>query len=289
MWIRLPCLIFLLLVTGCGLTQVQKDAISQFSHSSAAFGESVSTQLTDARSTVLELNTAVLILDPRRIKDRDKIDGAFPPDRISARIRAAETLQSYAALLLALVEDTQQGELESAAAIFKDSVRGLDQDSQKISEEQLTAVGELVQDVGGFIVEYKKKKAIEKIVPEANEQVKKIADLFVSEFTIDGAVAKNVNAMGLLAVTAADSFLDDKNASVQDRIPAVEAHRKGMETKRKTDAIYPSIATGATQLKVGHEDIIKVLGGNTITLAQLNELTKTVKDIGAKTRILLTK
>lgn len=289
MWIRLPCLISVLLVTGCGLTQVQKDAISQFSRTSAAFGENVTTQLTDARSTVLELNTAVMTLDPQRIKDRDKIDGAFPPDRISARIRAAETLQSYAELLLALVEDTQQRELESAAAKFKESIRGLDPDNQKMSEEQLTAVGELVQDIGGLIVEYKKKKAIEKIVPDANEQVKKIADLFVSEFNIDGAVAKNVNAMGLLAVTAADSVLDDKTVSVHDRMLAVDANRKGIETKRKTDAIYPSIATGATQLKAGHEEVVKVLGEKSVTLAQLNELTKTVRDIAAKTRLLLNK
>jgi hypothetical protein len=156
-----------------------------------------------------------------------------------------------------------------------------------LSEEQLTAVGEVVQDIGGLIVEYKKKKAIEAIVPEADAQVQKIADLFAAEFKADGPVSKYVNAMGLLAVTAADSVLDDTKATVQDRIPAVDANRKGIETRRKTDAIYPGLATAATQIKTGHEDIVKVLGENKITLARLNELTKTVQDVAAHTRLML--
>lgn len=287
MWIRSSCLIFALFLSGCGLTQVQKDSISQFSRSSASFGDTVTSQLIDARSTVMDLNTSVLTLTPQRIKDRDKIDGALPPDRISARIRAAETLQSYADLLLALVEDTQQAELAAASAKFKESIRGLDPDSRKLSEEQLTGVGELVEDIGGLIVEYKKKKAIAAIVPEADAQVQRIADLFASEFNTDGPVAKYVNAMGLLAVTAADSVLDDTNATVQDRIPAVEANRKGIETKRKTDAIYPGLAAAAAQLKAAHGDIVKGVKENKITLARLNELTKTVKELAAHTRLML--
>lgn len=287
MWIRSSCLIFALFLSGCGLSQVQKDSIGQFSRSSASFSETVATQLIDARSTVMDLNVSVLTLAPQRIKDRDKIDGALTPDRISARIRAAETLQSYADLLLALVEDRQEAELAAASAKFKQSVRGLDPDSRKLSEEQLTAVGELVEDIGGLIVEYKKKKAIEAIVPGADAQVQKIADLFASEFNTDGPVAKYVNAMGLLAVTAADSVLDDTKATVQDRIPAVEANRKGVETRRKTDAMYPGLAAAATQLKAGHEDIVKGLGENKITLARLNELTKTVQELAAHTRLML--
>lgn len=287
MWMRLSCAMVALVMTGCGLSQVQKDSIGQFSRSSASFSETVTSQLIDARGTVMDLNAAVLALAPQRIKDREKIDGALTPERISARIRAAETLQSYAQLLLALVEDTQQTELADASAKFTQSVRGLDPDSRKLSEEQLTAVGEVVQDIGGLIVEYKKKKALEAIVPEADAQVKQITDLVASEFNREGPVAKYVNATGLLAVTAADSVLDNANTTVQERIPAVDANRKGIETKRKTEAIYPGVAAAATQVKAGHEDIVKVLGENKITLARLNELTKTVKELAAHTRLML--
>lgn len=289
MWMKLAFLILMLLATGCGLTQVQKDAIGQFSQTSAAFSDNVTTQLVDARHTVMELNTAVLTLDPKRIRNRDKIDGAFPPDRISARIRAAQTLKSYAELLLALVEDTQQNELESAAANFKESVRRLDPDNKKISDERLTAVGEWVEAVGGLVVEYKKKKAIEKIVPEADAQVQEIADLFAQEFKATGPVTMNVNATGLLAVTAADTVLDNAHAGTQDRALAVEANRKGIETQRKTEAIYPRIAAAAEQLKGGYGEVVRVLKEETVTLAQLNELSKTVGDIAAKTRLLVEK
>lgn len=277
----------LLLVTGCGLTQVQKDAISQFSRTTAAFGDSVAAQLTDARRTVMDVNTAVLTLDPKRIPNRSKMDGALTPDRISVRIRAAETLTAYAGLLQALVEDSQQQELERAAGKFKESVRQLDPDSKKISNDRLTAVGEWVEAVGGLVVDYRKKKAIEKIVPEADAQVKEIADLFAKEFKADGPVTLYVNATGLLAVTAADTVLDQAQAGLQDRVLAVEAHRKGMETQRKTETVYPRMAAAAAQLKGGHGEIVRVLKEEHVALEQLNEMSQTVGDIAAKTRLLL--
>lgn len=289
MWMRLLYLVPLLFMTGCGLTQVQKDAIGQFSRATAEFGDSVAAQLADARGTVMDLNTAVLTLDPRRVSNRSKIDGALTPDRISVRIRAAATLTAYAELLQALVEDSQQKELESAAGKFKDSLRRLDPDNRKISDNQLTAVGEWVEAVGGLIVECKKKKAIEKIVPEADAQVQEIADLFAKEFKADGPVSVYVNATGLLAVTAADTVLDNANAGLQDRELAVEANRKGIETQRKTEAIYPRIAAAATQLKGAHSEVVKALKEDKVTLEQLNELSKTVGDIAAKTRLLLEK
>lgn len=287
MWMRISCVMVAVVMSGCGLSQVQKDSIGQFSRSTATFGETVSAQLVDARGTVMDLNASVLTLTPQRIKDREKIDGALTPDRLSARIQAAEALRSYGQLLLALVEDTQQAELAEASAKFTQSVRGLDPESRKLSDEQLTAVGEVVQDIGGLIVEYKKKKAIEAIVPGADAQVQTIADLFAAEFKADGPVSKYVNAMGLLAVTAADSVFDDTKATLQDRIPAVTANRQGVETRRKTEAIYPGLATAATQLKAGHEDIVKVLGEHKITLARLNELTKTVQGLASHTKLML--
>ncbi len=289
MWNKAILVLGPLLITGCGLTQVQKDSIGQFSRASASFSESVSIQLTDARSTVLELNTSVLSLRAKQDNSLDKVDGSFSPERISARIRAAETLQSYAQLLLALVEDTQQKEIQNAATKFKESIRGLDQDGKRISNEQLTILGELVQDIGGLIVEHKKKTALEKILPAAHEQVKAITELFASEFNIDGAVAKNVNAMGLLTVSTADRILDDKSSNVQDSVIAATANSKGLETKRKTDAIYPSIAVAARQLEASHQEISKAVGSDKLTFDQLNSLTKTVADVVSKTQLMLKK
>lgn len=77
MWNKAILVLGPLLITGCGLTQVQKDSIGQFSRASASFSESVSIQLTDARSTVLELNTSVLSLRAKQDNSLDKVDGSF--------------------------------------------------------------------------------------------------------------------------------------------------------------------------------------------------------------------
>lgn len=289
MWMRVLCVMVALALPGCGLTQVQKDTIGEFGRSSASFSETVGAELADARRAVMEANTSVLILTPQRIKDRERLDGALTPDRVGARVRAAETLRTYAELLVALVEETGQADLANASAKFTDSIRGLDPESRRLNEEQLTAVGELVQDIGGLVVDYKKRKALEKIVPQADAQVQRIAGLFAAEFGQDGPLTTYVNGMGALAVSAADSVLDQPNASLQDRIPAVEANRRGVELRRTTETVYLEIARAAAQLKAGHADLVQAVQGRTVTRADLTALTKTVKTLVSHAKTVLIK
>ena len=289
MWNRGWYVLMALALSGCGLTQVQKDTIGEFGRSSASFSETVGVELADARRAVMDVHSSVLILTPQRIKDREKIDGALTPDRVGARVRAAETLRTYAELLVALVEETGEADLAEASAKFTDSIRGLDPESRRLNDEQLTAAGELIQDIGGLVVDYKKRKALENIVPQADAQVQRIADLFAAEFGQDGPLTKYVNAMGLLAVSAADTVLDQPSASLQDRTPAVEANRRGVELKRTTETVYLEIARAAAQLKAGHADLVQAVQGHTVTRADLKALTKTVKTLVSHAKTVVIK
>src|SRR5882672_10983448 len=143
-----------ILQPACGLTTAQKDAVSQFGRASKGFGAAVSTELVDMRNIVIDLNSNVLILEPKKLANRDVLDGAFSLPNVNGRVRAANVLQTYGELLVALVEDTQAKELQAAAGSFTGSVRGLDPDKARLSDDDLDAVGKLVVAVGGLIVEH---------------------------------------------------------------------------------------------------------------------------------------
>jgi len=279
-------LMAVLVLAGCGLTHVQKDAISQFSQTSSAFGKNVSTQLTDARNTVIEARKRILILNPTKLTERDNIDGALTPTNLSVRVRAAEALQAYGDLLQAIVNDTQQQELADASNTFTISLRSLDPQNKTISDDQLTAIGDLVQGIGGILVEYKKMKALKKLIPATQAQVAEIAELFKKEFKSDGPFAVYVNGQGLLLVTAMDPLLDHPQGSVADRTMVAESFQQGIEIKRKSDSIYPQIATAADTLVTSHQSLVNALEHETFEMKDLTAFSKTVQDILAKTKIL---
>lgn len=283
-------LVFTLTVLGgCGLSQVQKDAIGQFSQTSSTFGKSISTQLTDARDSVINARKRVLILNPAKLPDRDKIDGALTPENLSVRVRAAEALQSYGDLLEAIVEDTQQQELADASKTFTTSLRSLDPSSKRISDDQLTAIGGLVRDIGGLLVEYKKKKALKELIPAAHDQVSTIAKLFKEEFNAQGALAEYVNGTALLLVSAMDDLLNKQAGSVADRTIVAESFTEGIQLKRKTDAIYPHIADAADQLVRSHQRLVDALKDDKLNMQDLTTFSKTVKDIVTQTKIIVHK
>jgi hypothetical protein len=273
-------------LAGCGLSQVQKDAISQFSQTSSAFGKNVSNQLTDARDAVIDARKRVLILNPSKLQNRDDLEGTLTPKNVSARVRAAEALQSYGELLEAIVEDTQKQELEDASKTFTTSLRGLDPDSNKLSDDQLTAIGGVVQDIGGLFVEYKKEKALKELIPATHDQVKTVAELFKQEFKTDGPFALYVNGTSALLVSSTDPLLDHPQGTVADRTMVAESFAQGIQLRQKTNEIYPQIAAAADTLISSHQNLINTIQNDKLEMKDLTAFTKTVQDIVTKTKII---
>lgn len=284
------CVGLLLGLSACGLSSVQRDAATQFSRAAAAFGESVSTQMAEIRSTAVDLHMHAVALNPSKIKERDKIDGAFDPQRVGVRIQAAKVLQNYGELLLALIEETQEKELESAAGRFTQSLRGLDPGQIKISEGQLEAIGKIVTTIGGLFVEHKKKEVLATIVPKAHDQITAIGALFGDEFDPkNGPIAKNFDAMSLRTVSYSDAILDSQGSSLTDRSIAAYAHRKGIESSRKANTIFPSMAGAATGVTKAHEQLVKALDEKAYSTEDLVTFTKKVEDLLAATKLFSNK
>jgi hypothetical protein len=286
-WRPLVAMVPLLIVqSACGLTTAQKEAVSQFGRASTGFGAAVSTELVDMRNTVIDLNSNVLALAPKRLTSRD-LDGAFTLRNVDARVRAANVLQTYGELLVALVEDTQAKELQTAAGNFTTSVRGLDPDKVRLSDADLDAAGKAVAAVGGLIVEHKKAQALKIIVPKAHPQVEQLGRLFAGEFEPEkGEMAVNFGAEVLKATGATDSVLDAERATVSDRAVAAVAYRKASDAALKAKAVFPDLHKGAVTMVAAHARLVEALANDRIQIDDIKSFAKTVQSLVASVRSL---
>jgi hypothetical protein len=280
--------VVLLLLSGCaGLTTAQKEAVGGFGRASTSFGNAVSTEMIEVRNIVIDLNTQALSLAPAMIKDRDQLDAAFTLPRVGARIRAANVIQTYGDLLVALVEDTQTREVQAAAGKFTNSVRGLDPDRTRLSDADLEAVGKVVAAIGGLVVEHKKAEALKTIVPKAHPQIETLGQLFASEFDPkSGAVAMNFDATAQRALRASETVLDKGGSTVGDRVLAATAHRRGIEASRKANAVFPELQEGALAMVKAHASLVDALAKDRVQIADIKNFAKTVENLAASVRIL---
>lgn len=286
---RAPVALVTLVVlqSACGLTTAQKEAVSQFGRASKGFGAAVSTEMIEIRNIVIDLNSNVLALDPARLTNRDQLDAAFSLPHVNARVRAANVLQTYGELLVALVENTQTKELQAAAGSFTSSVSGLDPYRARLSDADLDAVGKLVAAVGGLIVERKKAEALKGIVPRAHRQVEELGRLFASEFDPkQGALARNFDATGQRLVRATDRILDAQGSTAADRALAANAHRKGIEASQKANIIFPDLHQGAVTMVAAHAGLVEALARDRVQIDDIKSFAKTVESLVASVRIL---
>jgi hypothetical protein len=277
-------------LSACGLTGAQKDAITQFSRASTTLGETVSSEMVDARRTVVELNMRVLALDPSRLRNRDQLEGSFSSQNVGARVQAAKVVETYGDLLRAIVEDTQENDLKAASTKFTQSIRGLDANTQRLSDAQLDGIGQVVAAIGGLWVEHKKAQALKAIIPSADAQIQEIGRLFLGEFEPGtGAVARNFEATGQLAIRASDTILDKTTSGLDERTQAAAAHRAGIEASRKANAVFPLLKETAVQMGRAHAQLVKTLAEDRISVGDIQGFVKEVQKLVAAVRIFVGK
>ena len=267
----------LVLLSACGLTTSQRAAVRNFSQATAALGEATSGELVGMRNATIRMNTARAQLSPPGAIE-GPLEGPFSADAVIARTQAATVLHDYGALLQALVDDTQEQELQTASDRFVASVRGLPGASKKISETQLAGMGQLVQAAGGVLVEYKKKQAIKRIVPAADPQVATLCDLLAADFDPDGA---NL-AAGYLS--AANSLLRDAGTQVrrasnpETRAAATDAYQLATASRARR-VVLDRAKEAAIELKAANKSLADAVASDEISSEDLKSYATTVKTL----------
>jgi hypothetical protein len=163
---------------ACGLTTMQRQAVTSLGDAAVTVGRLAAITFPEMRRTAIALNATDVRLGGHA--SPADLDEGFHVEHVAARLAAALALEDYGNLLRTLVEDTRREELMAAAARFVASARLVA--AGQLSDEQYAALGELVEGIGGMLIEARKARAIERIVPAYAADVDHLCDLLLEDF-----------------------------------------------------------------------------------------------------------
>jgi len=259
--------LILVTATGCGLTVEQKAAVSRFSRSTAAVGETTSNEMIRMRGMVIQMNAASYVimgkvtdpsLDAPKLTD---LDHNFTVSNVDTVVQAATALQAYGELLQALVDDTQQKELKSAAESFVASVKTVP--GAKLSADQGDLIAVAIEQLGGLYIEWKKKKAVKTIVTQAKDAVTGVCQLLATEFDPQQADALGSQFQKVTVRLQAEASHLARSTSITDRSVALTAYQLSVEARKRREEIFSKISRAAGGIRDTNHSLVSALATDT--------------------------
>ena len=207
-----------------------------------------------------------------------EIDGYWTPQNVGERIKAANAVRNYGDFLLAIVEGKTVEELKTATDKFTQSLRGLDPGKSGISDDQLNAIGEAIQAVGGLFIEHQLAQALKEIVPKAHDAIATIGSLLEKEFASAGPATMNLNQEVLMLIGAVDGQLDlPKLGTVRQY--AAEARVLGYQSSESANSVLPNISMSARKMVAAHMALKDALTSGTFSIENVKEFGRSVESL----------
>jgi hypothetical protein len=273
----------LLVLSGCGLTGAQREATARFARATAGLGEYTAKEFAGLRGMTIEMNTYDIAIGGTA--NPNDLDESLNPDRIAARVAAATALSSYGQLLLSLVEETQEAELKAASDNFVSSFRNVS--GKRLSDTQLDALGTLVQEVGGLLVERKKAIAVRRIVKDAKPDVDTVCDLLIQDFRRTGlAVAQGVDVTLKRLKGDAIVALATQGVDYRSRLVAAEAYRLSGDADGRLNVLGAQAAKTLTTLKAANAQLAAAMEDDRVSISDIRALGAQIKELADATRAL---
>lgn len=258
--------ISLLVLGGCGLTANQRSMISAFGSSATSLSTNTSEALEGGRQGVIQMRSQAAILRINRSEYWNDFEGSLNRANATVRIQAVQALNTYGRLLNELVTEDQSDELMEASGRFSASLQGAIGDT--ISDERRTAIGEAVASITGLFLEYKRRRAVKRVMTDANPAVAAIGSLLKNEFATDGGFTTYVNGAAGLGVGITDdlqicvknpraancSLEVDLDYSVRENIRNIRV--TSFALKNQSEYVYPTVSDAANELVTAHANIV---------------------------------
>ena len=274
------------LLSACGLTGEQRNAAMQLGHAAQSSGDFASDQFPKLRQMVISMN--VIDVEIGGTRKPGELDKNFSASTVAIRVRAARALASYGELLIALVTETQAAELQQASNDFVSSVKSIS--GKRLSDAQLDAIGSTVDQVGGWIVEYKRAEAIKAIVPQAAPEVEHLCDLLINDFSQTGQnLSQEVDATAQRLRGDIDLALAEKDTSFAERSAAMQGQTLVEQADAELTVVNAQAIQALKALKTANQDLVKALTDQQYNAAdienlgeQINMLATAIKTVSAR-------
>lgn len=255
--------------TGCGLTAAQKAAVSQFARASATLGGVTTTEIVRMRDSAVVMNSEYLKLVGRppqkNLAGPDTLDRGFDVERVEALTALASVLRAYGKSLLSLVDDSQSATLKASADSLVSSLGRIDTVKEHLTGEQLSAVGVLVQEVGGLFIEWKRRNAVVGLVVEYHGAIDHVCDLLIRDFRPGpdepGWVTLQLQVItDLLRGAAVDAF--DKGSTYEARAKTFTALTALHTARMRREEIVKRVHEAAVAMKAANAALVNAVERN---------------------------
>lgn len=277
--------------SGCALSIKQKAAVSQFSAAAAKLGDATSSELNNMRDDAIKMNTERLLLggkskDPN-LGNQASLDRGFEMDRVEAIAGATQALAAYGKSLAALVDDTQSAELKAASDDFVASLGNVPGAKDELKDEQMEALGTVVQAVGGFWIEHKRKQAVLQIVKNSQGAIDRLCDLLIRDFNPEtGWLVDQLNAIESPLMAEATSGLYD-GRTYGDRKVALEGFRLAHISRMRRTEILGRVMKSAQAMKKANRALAKAFEEASWSATDIQEFAGKAQSLQAAIKIIV--
>lgn len=285
-------------LAGCALTSAQKAAVGQFSDSAATLGDVTSSELMAMRDGTVKMTTERLLLggkskDPN-LGDQTSLDRGFELKRVEAVSGATRALAAYGKSLAALVNDTQSAELKAASNEFVASFGRVPTAKNHIDDQQLEAIGTVIQDVSGFWIEWKRKQAVKTIVEKSQKAVDHLCDLLIRDFNPGNDKGENRGWIAFqlqvvedpLMAVATNGLYDGR--TYNDRKVALDAFLLTHNSRMRRTEVLKRVMDGAAAMKKANNALVHAVAKSDWSFQDIQDFAQKARSLQAAVKTIIT-
>jgi hypothetical protein len=274
-------------IAGCGLSAGEKTAVGSFGSSVSSFGTVAGQQLPAMRDGSVAMTEAAYTADPAtKWPDTAHIGtagyeaimyGKFTPERVAQRQQAITVLVDYGTALTALAGYDASKDLATSSAALGTAIKGLPKQDKVISDADADVLAQIVQQLGGLLVDYEKARAVRRIVPIYQPQVDKLCTLLADDFDSKQPELANVYEGQAASLREHEIIrLNTNGQSMAVRAQALPALELADSNYRRARQVLPGVADAGRKCVTASDNLAKAVASPSYSLADIEAFSQAV-------------
>ena len=279
-------LLFTVILSGCSMTSLQKEQLARFGKATEVMGEFAEKELLQIRRGIIEMNTAMLILDAESKVAGIDLDSPTSAESAAKRLAAVKALRCYGSILNELATADRTASIKEKAQELVDSFDSALE--QGLSKEQKEAATGIITSLGSMWVEKKKRDSVEAIVLSYQGSVETLADLLAVDFAPlgTGYVGAYTAVAGKLKNRAVGVLSSGQHSASADRECAVSAFVMATGATNRAAKLGAAAESAIASLKKANKELAEVMTQDTYAAQELKAYAKHIRDLISMAEVL---
>ena len=281
-------LLFLALLTGCGLTDKQIIKTQSFGAATEKIGKLSEEEFVNIRNGIIQMNKELVSIDNTKTSRSLVFDKPTFISDTSKRIAAGKALKLYGELLVKLVTGDRTENLQKAAnSLLDNTSTALNKD---LSDEQKGAINKIIVGLGTFLIEKKKADVAKEIIQSYQKPIDDLADLLIKDFSLDDESLGYIKAYNVTAnrLKNASMKLVNKGSqySVLERDRAVHAFVLAEMAITRSEELSKSALKAINGLKKANSELVKIIKERKYSTDDIKDYAQKIQELANTYQVL---